>query len=111
MTMEIVKDLLEREQSANRRRALSEEWSPRDSDEGRLFEACFSLAEAASRFERAATIENPLPVAAPTLGSLESALDSQATAMLQLRSGLLRSMEAGEPREQLSRLLFAINQN
>ena len=87
-----------------------------DRAENKLFDASFRLAEAARDFERAAGTRGSAPAAAATLGCATSALESQATGMLLMRSLVLHVFSSSdygdeERAQELGRLLFAIDQN
>ena len=103
-----------------RRQRMAGEWTPRTADraENLLFDRCFELAESARDLEEVAGATGGSGAVAASLGCATSAFESVANAMLAMRGVVLRELpnpEAGAEgagdREQLGRLLFAIDQN
>ncbi|MQA73117.1 MAG: hypothetical protein GEU88_01975 [Solirubrobacterales bacterium] len=102
-----------------RRRAEQAEASGLEGDaEHRLFDSCCDVLMAARDLERAAAAPGSSAAAAASLGCLSAAFDALATATLLIRERATTDTDAGsppsvptEPREQLRRLLFAIDQN
>ena len=110
-----------RKQRIERRLRMAGEFKPREADrfENALFDRCFELAEAARELETVAGAPGSGGAAAASLGCLTSTFESLANAMLAIRGTALRELpdtpppDTGGPGsgEQLSRLLFAIDQN
>lgn len=112
----------ERKQRIERRRQLAGAWKPKAAGaaENELFDRCLSLAEDAIELERAAGTSGAVGATGASLACFNSAFESLANSMLQLRSAALREHEAGTTGadeseragiDQLERSLFVIDQN
>ena len=110
-----------RRERIERRLLMAGEFRPRDADrsENALFDRCFEVAEAARELETVAGVGGSSGASAAALGCLTSAFESLANSMLALRGVALRELPdtpapdalGPGPREQVSRLLFTIDQN
>jgi hypothetical protein len=113
--------MIERKFRLDRRRQLVGEWDPKESidrSENELFDKAFDLAESALALDRVAGTRKSGRATAAAMGAISSALGSQATAVLRIRSladyelGKIASGngEVGEL-EKLGRILHAVEQN
>ncbi len=91
-------------------------WQPGDEFDGRLFEQCYEVLEAARQLEALLSFADSEVASPAILGCLSATFDSLANTTLMLHDAagsdpLASSAVGGDRVVQLDRLLFTINQN